>query len=203
MVKLINLVGKKFGHLVVLEKGRTQKGHVYWHCKCLLCGSIKEICGSALTTGKSSSCGCTHTKHGQAHSHLHYVWASIKQRCYNKNNHAYHLYGGRGIKVCEEWQDFVSFSKWALSSGYFENGERKCSIERVDVNGNYCPKNCKWIPMKEQWKNTRNKKVIKFKGKEWFTTELCKEYDIPYARFMSRLKRGWSTEEALLTPKLK
>lgn len=203
-MKFKDLTGQKFGNLIVIQKGGTHKGHIYWLCLCTLCGRTKEICGCNLRANKSNSCGCSKMRHGQAHSHLHYIWAGMKQRCYNPNNKAYKNYGGRGIRICEEWHEFKNFLKWATETGYYDNNERKCTIERIDVNENYCPENCKWISIEDQWKNTREERQrIKYDGKEWLISELCKKYKVPYSTLKSRIDRNWDIEKALFTPKLR
>ena len=136
-----------------------------WKCKCD-CGNEKIVRGSDLTTRKTSSCGCyrkektsvTHTIHGGKNSRLYAVWCDIKQRCNNSNNPIYKYYGERGIKLCEEWtNDFNVFREWAIKNGYDENAKRgKCTIDRIDVNGNYEPSNCRWVSMAEQNLNKRN-----------------------------------------------
>jgi hypothetical protein len=99
-------------------------------------------------------------KHGESHTHLYAVWKSMRQRCQNSNHRAYLRYGGRGISVCDEWQDYEKFKEWALSSGYDESaGGYKCSLDRVDNNGGYNPSNCRWVDYKIQANNRRNYKV--------------------------------------------
>lgn len=138
--------------------------------KCLCnCGNITSVDRSNLLRGGVKSCGCykkdyikaTKSTHGEAHSRLYNVWSSIKNRCYNKNEPEYKNYGGRGIVMCDEWlNDYLSFKKWAEETGYDKDAPKgQCTIDRIDVNGNYEPSNCRWITMEEQLKNTSNPKM--------------------------------------------
>ena len=124
-----------------------------------------------LNSGKTKSCGClrddmiaeVNKKHGKAgvgkKSRLYNVWVGMRQRCNDKNHTSYHNYGGRGISVCPEWDDFETFESWALVNGYDPDAEYgKCTLDRIDVNGNYEPGNCRWISMSEQNKNKQHSK---------------------------------------------
>lgn len=158
-INVISLSGMKFGRLVVLERSaNTINGQASWICRCE-CGNITHpITGSNLRKGKTKSCGCLRTRHGEYDTRLYEVWHSMKNRCYCTTNHAYQNYGGRGITVCDEWlNDFVAFKVWAMAHGYDPIAPRgKCTLDRIDVNGNYCPDNCRWVTMKVQQNNRRN-----------------------------------------------
>ena len=158
MSKLIDLTGKRFGKLVVLERAENDKGRSQWLCRCD-CGNLKVINGSNLRHDKSHSCGClcigNHTKHGYSDTRLYHVWHGMRQRCnYPKHNEFKH-YGGRGIRVCDEWNNsFMAFHDWAMSYGYLPDAPRgKCTLDRIDINGNYEPSNCRWVDMKTQMLN--------------------------------------------------
>ena len=121
----------------------------------------------------------------------------MKQRCYDENNRAYNYYGKRGIKICDEWlKDINNFHKWALNNGYREN----LTIERIDVNGNYEPKNCKWITKAQQGYNKTNSVLYTINGETKCLAEWCKLYDKDYFLVRGRLKRGNSIEQALTKP---
>ena len=163
-----DLTGQKINMLFVLKRiGSNKHQQSLYKCVCD-CGSVKTISASDLKSGRVISCGC-HAKsfldelhennkiHGLSGSRIYNVWNSMIQRCYNPKTKAYKHYGGRGITVCEEWHDAEKFSKWAYENGYDENARQwDCTIDRIDVNGNYCPENCRWVDMKTQNQNKRN-----------------------------------------------
>lgn len=160
-----NLIGKTFGKLTVIGKcenyvqpsGRIRE---MWKCKCE-CGNIKTYRKDALK--RIISCGCLRNKdnakrlttHSESKTRLYKIYFQMIARCENTSNSDYGRYGGRGISVCKEWKlDKTSFFDWAYKNGYDKNN-LELSLERVDVNGNYCPENCKWIKIKEQYNNMR------------------------------------------------
>lgn len=163
MPNVTPMIGRKFGRLTVIAKGEKvpYSRQATWICQCS-CGNVTSaIVGSRLRNGTTKSCGCIHreelkerkTTHGMAKTRLNNIWHGMKQRCYNPNTKCYCNYGGRGIVVCNEWlHDFSAFRDWALESGYADN----LSIDRVDVNGNYEPSNCRWATSSEQRVNQRS-----------------------------------------------
>ena len=165
-MKASDLTGKRFGRLIVIERAENYispqgQARKRWLCKCD-CGNDVIVPASALINGESKSCGClqkeiaknTFTQHGKWGSRLHRIWASMKTRCYNRKSRSYKWYGGRGITICDEWMNsFQAFYDWAMANGYRDD----LSIDRIDVNGNYEPSNCRWITIIEQQKNKRQK----------------------------------------------
>lgn len=166
----IDHTGERFGMLTVISRADDYiapngKKHVRWLCKCD-CGNESTVDICQLTRGATKSCGCLHeqhmsagnVKHGGRNDRLYKVYSNMKNRCYNQNSADYFYYGARGIRICDEWlDDYTSFKSWAYKNGYDENADRfKCTIDRIDVNGNYEPSNCRWVDMKTQSQNRRN-----------------------------------------------
>lgn len=162
-MKALDLTGRRFGRLTVLERKGSKNGKSAWLCRCD-CGNEKIITASNLKTN-TVSCGCYHKEiakeanivHGRTHTKFAYIWNSMKQRCFNPNNKAFKNYGGRGITVCEEWKnDFQTFYDYVSSLPHF--GEPGYSLDRINNDGNYEPGNVKWATKNEQNNNRRSTK---------------------------------------------
>ena len=154
-----DLLGQRFGRLVVVSGPVIKSRKTRWNCQCDCGGTITTLSGS-LIRGRTKSCGCLRREntgamfrtHGHWGSRTHAIWKTMRQRINNPDNKDYKHYGGRGIQICERWNDYENFlaDLGECPPGY--------SIERIDVDGNYCPENCCWIPHSDQPKNQRNRR---------------------------------------------
>lgn len=202
----IDLTGKRFGRLTVIKEvsPHYSKSGVrmrMWECKCD-CGNNRILSTSNITNGNTKSCGCLkkelllskNTTHGMSKTKLYSVWGSMKDRCFNENVSQFSDYGGRGISVCNEWKnDFQAFYDWAIGNGYKDG----LTIERKDVNGDYCPENCCWITREEQSKNRRNSHFITYRGETKTLSEWSRELHIDRECVRNQEKKLGSGEEAI------
>ena len=175
MAKLNDLTGKTFGSwLVLYRNGSTPNHAAIWRCRCLKCGREKDVAGYTLVSGASTKCRSCVPRETLSLPHrksrMSRIYTAMKQRCCNPNSRSYHNYGGRGITMCNEWKNSPdAFFEWALSHGYSDG----LTIERIDVNGNYSPDNCCWIPGREQSKNRRSVVRISYLGNEYTLSDAC------------------------------
>ena len=204
-MKKNDLVGKTFGRLTVIkEVERNNRGERCFLCKCK-CGNEKIIVGWRLTMKNkpTRSCGCLHKEvvsnifktHGDSNERLYHIYKGMRNRCLNENDQDYKYYGGRGIRLCDEWlNDYELFKKWSLDNGYNE----LLTIERIDVDGNYEPCNCRWATRKEQANNTRKNHLLEYNSKLYTMSELAELCDISYTTLRKRINDlGWSVEKAV------
>lgn len=201
----LNLTGMRFGKLTVLRKVKNHGRRTAWLCACD-CGDKVEVVTDSLRSGNTKSCGCLHGEtHGCSDDRLYNVWCTMKARCDNPNSEKYADYGGRGIKVCEEWHDsFTSFMKWAIENGYDYDAPRNaCTIDRINVNGDYEPSNCRWADAKTQARNQRpyeRRKAgieVDYLGVHYISlAELARAYGFDSAKLERRIHR-MSVDEAM------
>ena len=160
-MKPLDLIGKRFGALVVTERIGSKWGHSLWKCQCD-CGTVCERTANQLTLNTMISCGCKtkeaqhlgFLKHGMKGTRLYRIWKAMKTRCYNPNIPYFKYYGGKGIAVCDEWRDsFQAFYEWSMANGYSD----ELTIDRIDSDKGYFPENCRWVTMTIQ--NQNKKKV--------------------------------------------
>lgn len=204
MGKVIDLTGKRFGKLTVIKKHNQDKwGGWNWLCMCD-CGNETVVSGVHLRGMKTKSCGCSRKEsknfsHKMTGSRIYSIWQAMKSRCYYEKSKAFKHYGGRGIKVCDEWKNsFIRFYEWSMKNGYDENAERgQCTIDRIDVNGNYEPNNCRWATIKQQANNTRRNHFIEYNGKTQTVSEWANELGVEPDSIFNRLQKGFTEEEAL------
>ena len=209
MSKCIDLTGQRFGRLTVVGRADnyiTPKGAKFsrWNCICD-CGKKTIVVSSSLRSGNTTSCGCYHDqccrerriKHGKSGGKLNWVWTAMKERCLNPNSKDYKYYGARGITVCDDWENsFESFMDWAYSNGYQEG----LSIDRINVDGDYCPDNCRWADAKMQANNTTRNRKITYNGETHTVSEWSEITGIKYRTILQRANMGWNAERILMEP---
>ena len=216
MRKFKDLTGMRFGKLTVLEytNKRNLNRNILWRCLCD-CGNEIYVATSCLNSGHTKSCGCEKNnfvemgkiggkfgKHHLSRTRLYKCYNHMINRCHNSSNIQYKDYGGRGITVCEEWLDkdngFINFYNWAMANGYNDT----LTIDRIDVNGNYEPNNCRWVNMRKQNNNRRNNHIIIYNGERKTLEEWSRilPINISSAELRYRIMNNWSIEKAFKTP---
>lgn len=189
-----DMVGRKFGRLTVIEDAGVRNKRRYWRCLCD-CGNQVVTRGDGLVSGHAKSCGCRKKefgiKHGFTRSEFYATWRQMHRRCYCADDVSYKRYGGRGVCVCDDWHDFEKFEAWANSRDDYEKGK---TLDRIDVDGDYCPTNCRWASKKEQTRNRSTNILYKGESLATWAERLGIPYHIAYSRYRS-LK--WTIEEAL------
>mgnify|MGYP006992064717 CR=1 FL=1 len=206
MGKFIDITGQKFNRLTAISiYGKNADNRITWLCKCD-CGNEVVVAGKQLRSGQTKSCGCynkelttiRNTKHGKRYTRLYRIWLLMKNRCNNPKDKYYYCYGGKGVKVCDEWtNNFESFYEWSIASGYND----KLSIDRIDSDKGYQPDNCRWTTNKEQQNNKTNNHYITYKGKTQSMKKWSEELKIDYSTLRNRINvYQWDIETALTAP---
>lgn len=199
--KIKDLTGKTFGRLTVIGLDEAKTGRkTYWICQCQ-CGNICSCRADSLQGGVIRSCGCLKKEqerinfsvrytHYMSNTRLYNIWCGLKGRCHNEHDARYCDYGGRGIKVCEQWdRDFKFFYEWAINNGYQDD----LTIDRINNDGDYCPENCRWADNKQQARNRRTNINIKIGNATKTLTEWCEIFEVDYKATLSRYNRNGFT----------
>lgn len=208
---IFDLTGQRFGRLTVTEKTdkRNSQGRVMWRCRCD-CGKEVLVNTSNLRRGDTRSCGCLHKEmipHNEPNirtrnRRLYHIWRNMIRRCEELECKGYENYGGRGIRVEDEWkkdEGFERFLNWANKNGYDKDAKfGKCTLDRIDTDKNYGPNNCKFSDMIEQGNNRRNNNIIEYNGEKHTLAEWSRITGLHRTTIYNRINRyGWTVEEAL------
>lgn len=211
-MRVVDLTGQTIGRLKVIRRApNTPEGKASWVCVCRHGGKgdpVEIVVPSVRLRGKGTrSCGCIRRerghrlgrswlRHGMTGTPLYQCWVNMVSRCSYKRAQDYPRYGGRGIRVCKSWMVSDNFFGWALSSGY----RKGLTIERKNLNGNYCPSNCTWIPKRDQRLNKYNVRVLIWRGRLRTASECAQMEGLPVTTVLSRIRTGWSYRDALTYP---
>lgn len=200
-----DLTGRKFGRLTVLSRAESTTRRIKWNCRCD-CGTEKVVSGENLRSGHTKSCGCILAERnqerfgtkenvrGMSNTPLYKCWSAMKARCSNPNLPGYKDYGGRGIKVCDRWKEGFSNFYEDMGEGYAHG----LQLDRIDVNGDYEPSNCRWVTPTVNARNKRHHFMLDGE----LVMEICERIGQSYNRVISRVtKYGWDLREAVYTPK--
>lgn len=196
---LVDLIGKTFGKFTVIGgpvRSQWKSKRHLWLCRCSCgCGKEKLVSGGNLVSGKARG---GHIKHGfkrrDKQHPLYVLWSNMRNRCNNKNEKSYQYYGGRGIKVCSRWDDFVNFK-----NDMGKRPSKTYSIDRIDNSGNYCPENCRWSTDVEQANNMTTNIMVSYKGKRMTLKQFAACANLPYPRVRFRYHKGLSLSEIIKT----
>ena len=201
-----DLTGKVFGSLTVLNFVKIDdKSDIIWHCKCT-CPNEIDASSYELLSGRKQSCGhmakMSSYSHGGSHDRLYGVWRSMRYRCNCPTAKPYHNYGGRGIKICDEWDDYEVFKEWAMDNGYDPNAPYgEYTLDRIDPNGDYCPENCRFVSMSMQTINKVDTNYIDdINGERIPFVTFVRKHNLDMNLAYSRYKRGMTAKEIIETP---
>ncbi|MCL2598139.1 MAG: hypothetical protein FWD66_10930 [Paludibacter sp.] len=196
-MKKIDLTGKKFSMLMVIKEAGRKREEAAWLCKCD-CGNTIIVSSYKLRSGHTTSCGCYQKKRASEANIKHAdnkrgirtaeyrAWRHMKHRCSNKNNKDFEIYGGRGIKVCERWNN--SFENFLADMGRKPSDDY--SIDRIDTNGDYTPENCRWATIIEQANNTRRNLYFDYNGEKKTISQIAEIECVTYSTIYIRYRRG-------------
>lgn len=204
--KVIDMTGYETGRIkVVKQAGKNKNGNILWRYECS-CGGGGIATADAIRRMKS--CGCIRKEngkeifhnynitHGESRTRIYIIWANMINRTSNKKNKSYKNYGGRGITVCEEWKDYLTFKKWAFENGYSDT----LTIDRIENDKGYYPGNCRWADKETQNNNKQQSRKLEYKGETKSVEQWAKEYNINRSTLVNRINKGMSIKEALETP---
>ena len=208
MSRYIDLTGERFGRLTVVAPATPKikadgKRETAFKCLCD-CGTERIVLAYNLRNGHTQSCGCqslekrtaARTKHHGTGERLYRIWSHMKRRCTNPEYCKYEYYGGRGINLCDEWMNYISFRQWAINNGYQDG----LTIDRIDNNSGYSPSNCRWVDMKIQSNNRRGNRILECYGESKTLAEWADYSGINATTIAYRLKIGWTMQQAIETP---
>lgn len=195
----IDLTGNSYKYLTVIEQAGVDKyRNSLWRCRCV-CGGEKIVSALRLKTRPSVSCGCQwgmKPRHGEIKTRLYNVWNGMRSRCNTPTAEHYDRYGGRGIKVCPEWDSYEAFRDWAHANGYDDS----LTLDRRDNDGDYTPTNCRWATRRTQTRNRNNTAWVTVHGERMRLTDAADRHGIDRSTFAKRLARGWTPERAITKP---
>lgn len=206
----IDITGNRYGRLKVINYAYSAKNQRHWVCLCD-CGNITLPTTNSLKKGNTTSCGCRARELTKKFNHdrrkykmeyeknrpvLYYTWLNMCRRCNNPKMPDYYRYGGRGIKVCDEWLDYSTFEEWAMNSGW----EKGLTLDRIDNEGNYFPENCRWATRDQQANNKRTCIFLTYNGKTQTMAQWARECGVSSTTISNRYHAGWDAERIITTP---
>lgn len=190
-----DLTGQRFGRLKVIGVDDRNTRKTYFLCECD-CGTVKSIRSDGLLSGAVKSCGCLkreqdeinldRTTHNMSSTRLYQIWQGMRGRCYNKHDPRYERYGGRGITICDEWQEFSRFYDWSVNNGYQKN----LTIDRINNEEGYRPDNCRWATNETQANNRESNIKITIGNATRTLTQWCEIFQVDYRTTLSRYNRN-------------